>query len=47
LWLKQKVAEHDEFIEKGIKQGSKIGDIDIAIVEKGSFVWSTHPERGL
>jgi len=38
LWLKQKVAEHDEFIEKGIKQGSKIGDIDIAIVEKGSFV---------
>src|SRR6187549_1445867 len=38
LWLKQKVAEHDEFIEKGIKQGSKIDDIDIAIVEKGSFV---------
>ena len=38
LWLKQKVAEHDAFIEKGIKQGNKIGDIEIAIVEKGSFV---------
>ena len=36
LWLKQKVAEHDEFIERGIKQGNKIGDIEIAIVEKGS-----------
>ena len=38
LWLKQKVAEHDEFIEKGIKQGNKIGNIEIAVVEKGSFV---------
>src|SRR5688572_24861292 len=38
LWLKQKAAEHDEFIEKGIKHGNKIGDIEIAIVEKGSFV---------
>src|SRR6185436_5006450 len=26
------------FIEKGIKQGNKIGEIDIAIIEKGSFV---------
>ena len=38
LWLKKKAAEHDEFIDKGIKQGNKIGDIEIAIVEKGSFV---------
>jgi electron-transferring-flavoprotein dehydrogenase len=38
LWLKQKVAEHDEFIEKGLKHGEKIGEIEIAIVEKGSFV---------
>ena len=38
LWLNQKIAEHDEFIDKGIKQGDKIGDIEIAIVEKGSFV---------
>ncbi len=38
LWLKQKAAEHDEFIEKGIKQGEKLGDLEIAIVEKGSFV---------
>jgi len=38
LWLKQKIAEHDEFVEKGLKQGEKIGEIEIAIVEKGSFV---------
>ncbi len=38
LWLRKKVAEHDEFIEKGMKQGRKIGDLNIAIVEKGSFV---------
>jgi electron-transferring-flavoprotein dehydrogenase len=38
LWLKQKAAEHDEFIEKGIKQGEKLGELEIAIVEKGSFV---------
>jgi len=38
LWLKQKVAEHDEFIEKGLKPGNKIGEIEIGIVEKGPFV---------
>jgi len=38
LWLKQKAAEHDEFIEKGIKQGENLGELEIAIVEKGSFV---------
>jgi electron-transferring-flavoprotein dehydrogenase len=38
LHLKNKIAEHDEFINKGIKHGKKIGDLEIAIVEKGSFV---------
>ena len=38
LWLKKKAAEHDEFIERGLKQGNKIGDLEIAIVEKGPFV---------
>ena len=38
LHLKTKIAEHDEFIEKGVKKGRKIGDLEIAIVEKGSFV---------
>lgn len=38
LHLKQKIAEHDEFVEKGIKQGRKIGELEIGIVEKGSFV---------
>lgn len=38
LHLKKKIREHDEFIEKGFKKGRKIGDLEIAIVEKGSFV---------
>jgi electron-transferring-flavoprotein dehydrogenase len=38
LWLKQKAAEHDEFIEKGLRPGNKIGELEIAIVEKGPFV---------
>ncbi|MEQ1761969.1 MAG: electron transfer flavoprotein-ubiquinone oxidoreductase [Pyrinomonadaceae bacterium] len=38
LWLKQKIAEHDELVERGIKSGNKIGEIEIGIVEKGSFV---------
>ena len=38
LWLKTKIAEHDEYIEKGYKQGNKIGEIEIGIVEKGPFV---------
>ncbi|HEY8560846.1 MAG TPA: electron transfer flavoprotein-ubiquinone oxidoreductase [Pyrinomonadaceae bacterium] len=38
LHLKKKIAEHDEFVEKGIKKGRKIGELEIAIVEKGSFV---------
>lgn len=38
LHLKHKVREHDEFIDAGIKQGRKIGHLEIAIVEKGAFV---------
>ncbi len=38
LWLKQKIAEHDEFVERGLKPGNKIGEIEIGIVEKGPFV---------
>jgi electron-transferring-flavoprotein dehydrogenase len=38
LHLKKKLAEHDELVEKGFRHGRKIGDLEIAIVEKGSFV---------
>ena len=38
LHLKKAVAEHDELVEKGIKPRQKIGELEIAIVEKGPFV---------
>jgi len=38
LHLKSEIIKHDELIEKGLKQGKAIGDLEIAIVEKGSFV---------
>lgn len=38
LHLKAEIKRHDELVEKGIKQARKIGDLEIAIVEKGSFV---------
>lgn len=38
LWLKQQIVEHDELVERGVKPGQKIGEIEIAIVEKGPFV---------
>jgi electron-transferring-flavoprotein dehydrogenase len=38
IQLKNSVREHDEFVEQGIKPGRKIGDLEIAIVEKGPFV---------
>lgn len=38
LHLKNKIAEHDEYVERGLKQGNKIGEIEIGIVEKGPFV---------
>lgn len=38
LHLKSEITRHDEMVEKGFKQGRKIGDLEICIVEKGSFV---------
>ncbi|MFL6373575.1 MAG: NAD(P)/FAD-dependent oxidoreductase, partial [Pyrinomonadaceae bacterium] len=38
LHLKSEIKRHNELVEKGIKHASKIGDLEIAIVEKGAFV---------
>lgn len=38
LHLKNEIKKHDELVEKGFKKAKKIGDLEIAIVEKGSFV---------
>ncbi|MBK7393214.1 MAG: electron transfer flavoprotein-ubiquinone oxidoreductase [Chloracidobacterium sp.] len=38
LHLKAEIKRHDELVEKGFKPGRQIGDLEIAIVEKGSFV---------
>ncbi len=38
LHLKNEIKRHDELVEKGLKAGRVIGDLEIAIVEKGSFV---------
>ncbi len=38
LHLKNEIKKHDELVDKGFKQAKKIGDLEIAIVEKGSFV---------
>ncbi|MBK8304918.1 MAG: hypothetical protein IPK98_16575 [Chloracidobacterium sp.] len=38
LHLKAEIKRHDELVEKGFKTGRQIGELEIAIVEKGSFV---------
>jgi electron-transferring-flavoprotein dehydrogenase len=38
LHLKGEIARHDEMVDKGFKLGPRIGEIEIAIVEKGPFV---------
>jgi electron-transferring-flavoprotein dehydrogenase len=38
LHLKSEIRKHDELVEKGYKKAKKIGDLEISIVEKGSFV---------
>src|SRR6476661_6723000 len=38
LHLKSEIKKHDELVAKGFKAGPLIGDLEIAIVEKGSFV---------
>jgi len=38
LHLKNSIAEHDELVERGVRHGNKVGDIEIGIVEKGPYV---------
>ena len=38
LHLKNSIAEHDELVERGVRHGNKVGEIEIAIVEKGPYV---------
>ena len=38
LHLKNEIRLHDELVERGVKRTRKIGDIEIAVIEKGSFV---------
>ena len=38
LHLKRELIKHDEMVEKGLRPGRVVGDLEIAIVEKGSFV---------
>jgi electron-transferring-flavoprotein dehydrogenase len=38
LHLKSEVKKHDQLVEKGLKPGRVIGDLEICIVEKGPFV---------
>lgn len=38
LHLKSEIKKHDARVEKGLKPGRLIGDLEIAIVEKGPFV---------
>ncbi len=38
LHLKNEIRKHDEMVQMGLKKARAIGEIEIAIVEKGSFV---------
>ncbi len=38
LHLKSEIKRHDEMVDAGLKKARKIGDLEICIVEKGSFV---------
>ncbi len=38
LHLKNEIKRHDELVGRGVKPGRQIGEIEIAIVEKGPFV---------
>lgn len=38
LHLKNLIKEHDDLVDKGIKHSKKIGDLEIAVIEKGAFV---------
>ena len=38
LHLKKIVREHNEMVDRGLKRGEKVDDLEIAILEKGEFV---------
>ncbi len=38
LHLKNSIKEHDELVSLGRRPGREIGEIEIGIIEKGSFV---------
>lgn len=38
LHLKKSAAEHDVLVERGLRRGEKIGELEIGIIEKGPFV---------
>ena len=38
LHLKNSIKEHDELVERGIKPGNIVGDLEIGIIEKGATV---------
>src|SRR5215217_2770275 len=40
LHLARLVAEHNEAVEKGTRKGKSLGEIQIAVIEKGSGVGS-------
>src|SRR5207302_8686354 len=38
LRLSQLIAEHNEAVESGKKDGKSLGEIQIAVIEKGSYI---------
>src|SRR5688500_9561258 len=38
LHLKKIVRQHNEDIDKGLRRGEKVEDLEIAVIEKGAFV---------
>ena len=38
LHLKNEITKHNEYVDKGRLPGRKIDDLEIGIIEKGSFV---------
>src|SRR6266513_1972020 len=38
LHLQNEIKKHNDLVDRGIKHAARIGDLEIAIVEKGSFV---------
>jgi len=38
LRLSQLIAEHNDAVESGKKDGKSLGEIQIAVIEKGSYI---------